>query len=283
MRPFKHFIAVTLAAILFPLVATAQVQEHDLDPRGDGKQMFNHMSIGGIVGTSGIGVDVAMPCSKYVVLRGGLDLLHINDMRFNLATSVADVLTSMHIDDPEIQKALHTTDVEVSMRPSIFNVHAIAEIYPFRNSTLHLSAGFYVGNKTVFTLNNTKEGSYKFLNEANEYVQLYNRTFETNYQDVGVKFGNYIFTADKNGNIHVAANTWTFRPYLGLGMGRPFGRTNKCSVLVDAGCMFWGAPKFKLNHDKVIKSKSAEAGLLSRLSSLNFLPVVQVRIAGDIF
>lgn len=282
MKNLKH-IAFTLAALAFPLMAAAQVQEHEIDPRGDGKQMFNHLSVGGIVGTSGIGVDVAMPCTKYVVLRGGLDLLKTPDIRYNFATNVADVLSSINITDPSLQEALRTTNVEIKLTPNLFNAHFIADIYPLKNSTWHLSTGFFIGNKNVLTAKNTKEGSYKFLNQANELVQLYNETFETNYQDVGVKFGDYIFTADKNGNIHAEAKTWLFRPYLGIGMGRPFGRTNKCSVMLDAGCMFWGSPKFKLNHEKEIKSSSNNAGILSDLQSLNFLPMIQIRIAGDLF
>ncbi len=272
-----------MAALLLPLMAAAQVQEHEIDPRGDGKQMFNHLSIGGIVGTSGIGVDVAMPCTKYVVLRAGLDLLRTPSFRFNFTTSVGDVLSAININEPSLQEALRTTNVEIKMTPNLFNAHVIADVYPIKNSTWHLSAGFFMGNKTVFTAKNTKEGSYKFLNEANELVQLYNATFDTKYQDVGVKFGDYVFTADKNGNIHAEAKTWMFRPYIGIGVGRPFGRTNKCSVMIDTGCMFWGAPKFKLNHEIEIKSSANNAGILSGLQSINFLPMIQVRIAGDLF
>ncbi|MCQ2289272.1 MAG: hypothetical protein MJZ74_09265 [Muribaculaceae bacterium] len=282
MKTLKH-IALVLAAIMVQLSAFCQVQTHEIDPRGDGKQMFNHMSIGGIVGTSGIGVDVAMPCTKYVVLRGGIDLLKAQDIRYNFATNVADVLSSLNINDHSIQETLRTTDVEIKLSPNLFNSHLIADVYPIKNSAFHLSTGFFVGNETVLTAENTKESSYKFLNQANELVHLYNETYGSNYQDVGVKFGDYIFTADKNGNIYAEAKTWIFRPYVGIGMGRPFGRTNKCSVMVDAGCMFWGAPKFKLNHEKIIKSSSNNAGILSDLQSLNFLPMIQIRIAGDLF
>ena len=282
MKRFQH-IVLTMAIILLPFLTTAQVQEHNLDPRGDGKQMFNHLSIGGIIGTSGVGVDVAMPCTKYVTVRAGLDMLKISGIRYNFATNVANILTSMNVNNQSMFEALHTTDVELKVSPNMFNAHFIADIHPLKNSTLHLSAGFFVGNTQVLTVKNTHQGSYKFLNEANEYVQLYNETFLTQFSKVGVKFGDYIFTADKNGNIHAKMNTWALRPYIGLGMGRPFGRTNNCSVMVDAGCMFWGTPKVTLNHEQVIKTSEKNAGVLSTLSTLNFLPMIQVRIAGDLF
>lgn len=274
MKLYKY-ILILLVAILVPSQAQAE--------RNTDEDMFNHLSVGLTMGTTGYGIDVAMPCTKLVSFRAGINLLRIGGINYNAPTSVADVLAAMKISDPEIDKSLRNTDAAIVINPQLVNAHLIADIYPFRHSTFHFSAGFFIGNNTVLKVYNQTPGSFKFLNRANEYVNDYNKLFGTKYPDVGVKFGDYIFTADKNGNIDAKMKVNAVRPYLGVGTGRCFGRTNRCSVMLDAGVMLWGTPRFELNGEKKISSKSSDSGFLGVFSKLKAFPMIQLRIAGDIF
>lgn len=274
MKLYKY-ILILLVAILVPSQAQAE--------RNTDEDMFNHLSVGVTLGTTGYGIDAAMPCTKLVSFRAGFDLLRIGGINYNAPTSVADVLAAMKISDPDMDKSLRKIDAAVVVKPLLVNAHLLADIYPFRHSTFHFSAGFFIGNNTVLELYNQTPGSFKFLNRANEYVNDYNILFGTKYPDVGIKFGDYIFTADKNGNVNAKMKVNAVRPYLGVGMGRCFGRTNRCSVMFDAGLMMWGTPRFELNGEKRFSSKSSDSSFLGIFSGLKAFPMIQLRVAGDIF
>ena len=100
---------------------------------------------------------------------------------------------------------------------------------------------------------------------------------------VGVQFGDYVFTADENGNIDVRMKTNAVKPYLGIGFGQHLAKTHRVSLAVDLGLMFWGSPKFVLNNDKEIDSAGKNSGIGSVLSWLKAWPNLEVRVAYKIF
>ena len=274
MKIYRTILLIIIACLM-PLVSHAE--------RNTDEGMFNHLSLGGTLGTTGYGIDVAMPCTKLVSLRAGVSILRIGEINFNAPTTLANVLTDMKIIDKNMEESLRNTDAAVLINPRLVNAHIIADIYPFKHSTFHFSAGVFVGNNTMLGVYNKTPGSFKFLNRANEYVEDYNRLFGTKYSPVGIQFGDYLLTADKNGNVDAEMRINPVRPYVGIGMGRCLGRTNRCSVMMDAGFMFWGTPKFRLNHEKTISSGDSQSSFLGTFSSLKAFPVIQLRIAGDIF
>ena len=270
-------IAIILLMVLMAAGVARAERNTDENPK------FNHLSLGLTLGTSGYGLDVAMPCTKYVTLRAGASVMHIGDINFNAPTTLANVLYDMKVIDKDMAESLRKTDAAVVIDPLMLNFHVLADIYPLKHSSFHLSVGFFVGNKSVLGVTNKNPGSFKFLNRANEYVKDYNEMFGTKYSDVGVQFGDYVLTADKSGNIDAKMRVNPVRPYIGIGTGRCFGHTNRCSVMLDGGLMFWGVPKFRLNHEKTISASDSQSSFLGVFSSLKAFPMIQLRIAGDIF
>ena len=98
-----------------------------------------------------------------------------------------------------------------------------------------------------------------------------------------MKFGDYIFTADENGNIDVRMKTNAVKPYVGIGFGQHLAKKHRVSLAVDAGLLFWGTPKFRLNDETEIKASGKNSGIASALSWLKAWPNIQVRVAYKIF
>ncbi|MBQ9884220.1 MAG: hypothetical protein IJM43_07200 [Bacteroidaceae bacterium] len=114
-------------------------------------------------------------------------------------------------------------------------------------------------------------------------MEQYNNVFRTNYPPIGLKFGDYVFTADEHGNIDVRMKTNAVKPYLGIGFGQHFAKAHRLSLALDAGLLFWGTPKFLLNNDTEIKSSGKNSGISGALSWLKAWPNLQIRVAYKIF
>ena len=109
------------------------------------------------------------------------------------------------------------------------------------------------------------------------------RNQPTNYPPIGLKFGDYVFTADEDGNIDVRMKTNAVKPYLGIGLGQHLAKTHRVSLAVDLGLLFWGTPKFLLDSGTEIESSGKSSGLLGTLSWLKAWPNLQIRVAYKIF
>jgi hypothetical protein len=73
------------------------------------------------------------------------------------------------------------------------------------------------------------------------------------------------------------------KPYIGIGFGQHFAKTHRVSLAVDAGLLFWGAPKFVLNDGTEIDSSGKNAGVSNVLSWLKAWPNLEIRVAYKIF
>jgi len=173
--------------------------------------------------------------------------------------------------------------IELAAKPNFWNVFLLAEVHPFNNDSFHFTAGLYVGSKNFLHFRNTNDGAFDFLYDANNKVSDYNRAFDTNFSPIGVKFGDYVFTADESGNIDVMMKTNVVKPYLGIGVGKHIAQNHRLSFALDLGLIFWGAPKFVLNNGKEIKSSGKEAGITQVLSWLDAWPSLQIKLAYKIF
>ena len=72
---------------------------------------------------------------------------------------------------------------------------------------------------------------------GSQKVEEYNNVFRTNYPPIGLKFGDYVFTADEYGNIDVRMKTNAVKPYLGIGFGQHFAKAHRLSLALDGDCV----------------------------------------------
>ena len=278
----KHIIHNLTILIAMIFAATgAQAQDADKIHAKDG--LFNHLSIGLNTGLTGAGIDVAMPVHKIVTVRAGISGWNIGDIKFKAINTASEITSMQMVEEDAIRRAQIVDKVELAANPNFWNFYLLGEVHPFKNQPFYFSAGLFVGSQNFVHFRNTNEGALGFLYDANQKVEDYNRLYRTNYPSIGLKFGDYIFTADENGNIDVRMKTNAVKPYIGVGFGQHLAKTHRVSLAVDAGLLFWGTPKFVLNNGTEIDSSGRNSGITGALKWLKAWPNIQVRVAYKIF
>jgi hypothetical protein len=278
----KHNIhsLIILIAMMF-VAAGTQAQNADKIHAKDG--LFNHLSVGLNTGLTGAGIDVAMPVHKIVTVRAGISGWNIGDIKFKAINTASEITSMQMVEEDAIRRAQIVDKVELAANPNFWNFYLLGEVHPFKNQPFYFSAGLFVGSQNFVHFRNTNEDALGFLYDANQKVEDYNRLYRTNYPPIGLKFGDYIFTADENGNIDVRMKTNAVKPYIGVGFGQHLAKTHRVSLAVDAGLLFWGTPKFVLNNGTEIDSSGRNSGITGALKWLKAWPNIQVRVAYKIF
>ena len=279
----KIFTLAILTAFLSAVNVSAQSQTDNNSKLHSPHGLFNHLSIGIHTGIAGSGIDVTMPVHRLVTVRAGYSGLHFGEIKFKAINTAEDYAGYALVEDDAVRRAQMSDKIELAAKPNFWNMFLLAEVHPFTNDSFHFTAGFYVGSKNFIHFRNTNEGALDFLYDANNKISDYNNAFDTRFSPIGLKFGDYVFTADEHGNIDVRMKTNVFKPYLGVGVGKHIAQKHRLSFALDLGLIFWGAPKFVLNNGKEIKSSGKEAGVTQVLSWLNAWPNLQVKIAYKIF
>jgi hypothetical protein len=278
----KHIIHNLTILIAMIFAATgAQAQDADKIHAKDG--LFNHLSVGLNTGLTGAGIDVAMPVHKIVTVRAGISGWNIGDIKFKAINTASEITSMQMVEEDAIRRAQMVDKVELQVNPNFWNFYLLGEVHPFKNQPFYFSAGLFVGSQNFVHFRNTNEDALGFLYDANQKVEDYNRLYRTNYPPIGLKFGDYIFTADENGNIDVRMKTNAVKPYIGVGFGQHLAKTHRVSLAVDAGLLFWGTPKFVLNNGTEIDSSGRNSGITGALKWLKAWPNIQVRVAYKIF
>ncbi len=279
----KTLTLVILTAALGAINAFAQSDTDKNSKLHAPDGLFNHLSVGITTGLSGTGIDVTMPVHRLITVRAGYSGLHFGDIKFKTINTAYEYAASELVEDDAVRRAQMADKIELAAKPNFWNTFLLAEIHPFTNESFHFTAGLYIGSKNFIHLRNTNEGALGFLYDANNKVSDYNRAFNTNFSPIGLKFGDYVFTADENGNIDVMMKTNAVKPYLGIGFGKHIAQKHRLSFAVDLGLIFWGSPKFILNNGKEIKSTGREAGITQVFSWLKAWPNLQIKVAYKIF
>ena len=270
--------------ILFTMmIAATGAKAQNVDKLHAEEGLFNHLSVGLSYGTTGAGIDVAMPVHKLVSVRAGFSGWDIGNIKFKAINTATEITEMQMVEEDAIKRSQMVDKVELAIKPNFWNFYLLGEIHPFNNQPFYFSAGLFIGSQNFIHFRNTNEGGMGFLYDANQKVEDYNRIFHTNYPPIGLKFGNYVFTADDNGNIDVRMKTNAVKPYVGIGLGQHFAKTHRVSLAIDAGLLFWGTPKFVLNNDVEINSTGDNSGITNILSWLKAWPNLEVRVAYKIF
>ena len=282
IKDMKHNIhrLIVLIAILSTATGT-KAQNADKIHAEDG--LFNHLSVGLNIGLTGTGIDAAMPVHKLVTVRAGISGWGIGNIKLKAINTASDITETQMVEDDAVKRAQLEDKVELAIKPNFWNFYVLGEVHPFKNQPFYFSAGLFIGSQNFLHFRNTNEGALGFLYDANQKVEDYNNIFRTNYLPIGLKFGDYIFTADENGNIDVRMKTNAVKPYLGVGFGQHIAKNHRVSLAVDAGLLFWGTPKFMLNNDTEIKSSGKNSGITGAVSWLKAWPNIQIRVAYKIF
>ena len=253
--------------------AYAQLDEDDFG-------FFNHVSAGISLGTDGIGIEVAAPLTYNFAVRAGYNFMPKLKYSKNI---------DLKNNDGTVPGAFLTPEAELEGKLNMGDFKLLVDWYPFRKSSFHATAGFYIGGSKLVDVYNKEP----FMNA--DY-----------YGKAGINLGDENFTyslyPENDGNVKAELKVNSFKPYLGVGFGRavPKGRIG---VQFDLGVQFWGAPEVwgnmhyqtsegtvtryeKIHQNWILNQKKDYQDLkdaIKTIEKIRVYPVLNIRVNGRIF
>lgn len=304
----KKLFLIALTAIFATGTASAQ------DP--DDKMLFNHLSVGVTTGTPGlIGFDVATTCTPYLQIRAGMAImpnikyntkikLAAGDVsRFNnLRNQINQVLETPQVNRPDLVVTEEVKrEYDVQGKLGFTNGKILFDVFPFKSTgfPFFITVGAYFGGKQIINVYNRDDGSLRIVNQANAAIDVYNQNITvipgaTPVNNIYATQGDYKeLGPDKNGNVEFQVKVNGFKPYLGIGFGRPVPMNKRVGVQVELGCMFWSTPKVEFvgsegKVDKTMEIERSKAGdkdvgkAIDIISKFSVWPCLNFRICGKI-
>lgn len=255
---------ILLALVAVSLTARAADEED--------KNFFNHLSVGVNLGTPGFGFDVAMPVCDYVQVRAGVSFMP--DIKVKTDLEIGCEFSSYGgYDIPD--------EAEIEGKVGFTNGKLLVDIYPFKSSSFHITAGAYFGSSKVIQAYNTEDGLLMGVTKYNEAIENGNLV---GYEKIGVELDDYLLEPDENGNVDAYIKTSGFKPYLGIGVGRAVPK-KRLGFMFEAGVQFWGSPAVYCQDKKLTESDvdGDGGGIISTISKVSIYPVLNFRICYRIF
>ena len=245
--------------------------------------IFNHLGGAVGVGTTGISVELAAPLTSYVAVRGGVNIMpafkYNDDFRLNYKL---DGTAQRVVDE---QGKVLPDKVSIQGKPSMTTGHLLFDIFPFRSSSFHLTAGAYFGGENVVNVYNKDDGALSMVSEVNKALIAAGIADPATHNNmIGVSLGNYFLTPDRNGNVKADIKVSAFRPYLGFGFGRPVPTKSRFTCNFDMGVQFWGKPKVMVEGNELSESDTdgKDGGVMKVISKIAVWPVISIRLVGRI-
>ena len=241
----------------------------------DDNYIFTHLGAGISIGTDGVGIEVAAPCTPYLGIRAGISFIP------KISFSVNDIEYDRNVPNYDAK-----ADVDASIRK--IDGKFLVDIYPFGNKfSFHVTGGFFAGTNKLVTASFKEDpqepiggGIVKKIGQAEWLVEAVNHKVD--------------FRLTHN----------TVKPYVGIGFGRMVPKPDKrIGVSCDIGVQFHGRPAFEgyatahtASGDKhkwvELEGKDFDFGddfkddiddVLDIVHKVTIWPVLNVRITGRIF
>ena len=256
--------------------------------------LFDNLNVSATLGTTGVGLEVSAPVTKWASLRTGFTWLPSLKMplRFDINT-FSDGKPSnnfYHVRDLVYNLTGIKISNTVKMKgiPHLLEYKLLVDVYPFQqNRHWHFTAGFFLGSDCFARAYNNKDAMPSLVG-----LNIYNRAYEyfthvtdiydvplgggnyldpdlvvklrdkfTQYGRMGVHVGDYkdgtpyIMEPASDGSVSADAYVHRFKPYLGFGYAGNLDKTGKWTIGFEAGAMFWGGVPDLINQEGVNMTK----------------------------
>ncbi len=162
------FNAILLFAVIFPVATAAQLTSFSTKTTGPAERpatvvekmkehgVFTTLELAANIGTTGLGLEIASPMTKWTKLRVGFDYLpqFTIPMNFEMSSYVDGKVSDKFEKIQDLMYSLSgmTIDQEINMesKPTMATFRLLVDVYPFKNNRhWHFTAGFFVGGKSV--------------------------------------------------------------------------------------------------------------------------------------
>jgi hypothetical protein len=218
--------------------------------------IFNSLSVGAGISTTGIDVELATPITPYFALRGGISAMP----NISINTDV----------DVEYSEGGYERTATIEMEGGIkrFSGDVLLNYYPFKKGGFFLTAGAYFGGSSLVTIKGHSDDLQDIMKEA---------------ESAGVVIGDYTIPVDKNGNVSGGLKVANFRPYVGLGFGRVVPK-KRINFMFEMGVQFHKTPEVYTDYgDLGLALEEADDAFSDIIEKITIYPVLKLRLNGRIF
>lgn len=254
MKKSSFVKSVVIGLMLLTGTVAASAQEKD----GEFFGLADRVGVGIGVGTEGIGFDVAVPLTKYVQARLGLNIMP--NININASADVSGA----------IEGYSYNGKMDVTGKFSRTSFDMKFDCYPFADaSSFFVTAGFSLGGDKLI----------KISGHSDELESLYGEGKSYN-----LEIGDYKIPVDENGNVSGGVKVNSFRPYLGLGFGRLIPK-KRFGARFEIGAQFEGKPVVYADGvgdlQKVIDQNTSD-DISKFMDWLQVYPVLKISLRGRI-
>ena len=244
---------------------------------GQEGNVFQHFSLSGGLGSTGLTIDMGTMMTDHFGLRAGVDLLGIY---FHGYEDYEDLNKKLYLLDPDLEP-LPGQDADTHLTNS--SGHLLLDYYPFKpsKSGFHVTVGAYLAwHRQVESLENADSWAWRKIADFNAR--------RGDYADVPAEMGpatigyyGYLIPTSAEGSFSAYMLTNRFRPYLGIGFGRAVPGARRLNVQLDLGVQFWGRPRL---YDGITGKRLTQVAYKSQASfgRNTVYPVITIRLAGRI-
>lgn len=247
----KKTVFTILAALALLMPGTAAAQD-----------LFNHLAVNAHVATTGVGVELSTPITKFITMRAGVTCMP--GFSFN-----AEVYGQYYDNNTPRD---FTVNLDANLKRTqgsvIFNVYPLAKAKVC--SSFFLAAGLYFGGDKLVKIKGHSDEIAEKINQfnGNPYIEL----------------GDYKLPVDDNGNVKGGLKVQKVRPYLGLGFGR-YVPNKRISVTGELGVQFHGHIKPYTSEGEIeaFDELTEKDDWKKVMDKLTVYPMLKIVISGRIF
>lgn len=247
----KKTVFTILAALALLMPGTAAAQD-----------LFNHLAVNAHVATTGVGVELSTPITKFITMRAGVTCMP--GFSFN-----AEVYGQYYDNNTPRD---FTVNLDANLKRTqgsvIFNVYPLAKAKVC--SSFFLAAGLYFGGDKLVKIKGHSDEIAEKINQfnGNPYIEL----------------GDYKLPVDENGNVKGGLKVQKVRPYLGLGFGR-YVPKKRISVTGELGVQFHGHIKPYTSEGEIeaFDELTEKDDWKKVMDKLTVYPMLKIVISGRIF
>ena len=244
---------------------------------GQEGNVFQHFSLSGGLGSTGLTIDMGTMITDHFGFRAGVDLLGIY---FHGYEDYDDLNKKLYLHDPDLEP-LPGQDADTHFTNS--SGHLLLDYYPFKpsKSGFHVTVGAYLAwHRQVESLENADNWAWRKIADFNAR--------RGDYADVPAEMGpatigyyGYLIPTSAEGSFSAYMLTNRFRPYVGIGFGRAVPGARRLNVQLDLGVQFWGRPRL---YDGITGKRLTQVAYKSQASfgRNTVYPVITIRLAGRI-
>lgn len=182
----KKRFGIIVAALLTATLSFAQSADYPCvkgsTENKDDKNILNHLDGSITLGTTGLGVDLAMPIGNRVQVRTGFSFFPHYEQTMHFGVEVGDD-SDPAVQDEKFNKLKQTLNemftfevdrnVDMKGKPTMKNFKLLVDVFPFQNKHWHVTGGFYWGPSTVAKAENAAYDGTSLVS-----VSIYNNLYE---------------------------------------------------------------------------------------------------------